>query len=122
MTCLSTVVNRLSIAAPSSPSYHISFSGEGCGFSGVGYDDNSLSRFFFFFSLFFFFPQLQSTYLKVEVVMVVINNLLELFSIPKMMDSYLCTCNRNTFYAYSLFIVSGHDESTTTFTNINPVL
>ena len=69
-----------------------------------------------------FFSQLQSTYLEVEVVMVVINNLLELFSIPKMMDSYFSTCNKNTFHAYRLFIVSGHDESITTFIDINPVL
>lgn len=59
--------------------------------------------------------------MEVEVVMVVIDNLLELFSIPKMMDSYLSTCNKNTFYAYGLFIVSGHDESITTFIDINPV-
>lgn len=73
------------------------------------------------FSFPIFFLQPQSTYLEVEVVMVVINNLLELFSIPKMMDSYLSTCNKNTFYTYRLFIVSGHDESITTFIDINPV-
>ena len=73
------------------------------------------------FSFPIFFSQPQSTYLEVEVVMVVIDNLLELFSIPKMMDSYLSTCNKNTFYAYRLFIVSGHDESITTFIDINPV-
>lgn len=73
------------------------------------------------FSFPIFFPQPQSTYLEVEVVMVVINNSLELFSIPKMMDSYLSTCNKNTFHAYRLFIVGGHDESIATFIDINPV-
>ena len=43
---------------------------------------------------------LENTYLEIEVVMVIVNNFFELFSIPKMVDMYLSTYNRDTLQAW----------------------
>ena len=42
---------------------------------------------------------LENTYLEIEVVMVIVNNFFELFSIPKMVDMYFSTYNRDTLQA-----------------------
>ena len=43
---------------------------------------------------------LENTYLEIEVVMVIVNNFFELFSIPKMVDMYFSTYNRDTLQAW----------------------
>lgn len=42
---------------------------------------------------------LENTYLEIEVVMVIVNNFFELFSIPKMVDMYFSTYNRDKLQA-----------------------
>ena len=43
---------------------------------------------------------LENTYLEIEVVMVIVNNFFELFSIPKMVDMYFSTYYRDTLQAW----------------------